>query len=161
MKSRNYLYLVWLIPAYLAFLLIHQAKVFYDFKNTMTNGTIYDAEVTDFRIKQIAAQTNGYIVVKFTTDTGQVIERQLALGIQHAARLMETEQLQIKYYEESGQEIVLVPTFEAQQQVIRFNMMMLSVSLLLLIGVSAGVTRYISRRKSGKIRDTPTFEMIH
>ncbi|MFU8860172.1 MAG: hypothetical protein ACNA8K_07090 [Cyclonatronaceae bacterium] len=160
MKPRNLLHFVWLIPAYLLFLQLHQINVLFDAKKTMSEGELHDAEVTDFRIKQIAAQTNGYIVVRFTASDGQVVERKLSLAVQHAARLMEYENLPVRYLENSGQEVILVPTFDIQMQVIRINIAILVISLIILIGVSIGVSRYvIIKNKSGET-DSPEFQLI-
>lgn len=160
MKSRNLLHLVWLIPAYLLFLQLHQISVFFDAQKTMSEGALYDAEVTDFKIKQIAAQTNGYIVVRFTSSDGDVVERKLSLAVQHAARLMEFENLPVRYLENSGQEVILVPTFEIQQQVIRINIAILTISLVVLIGVSTGVSRFVIRKNRSGDADSPEFQLV-
>ncbi|TVQ15738.1 MAG: hypothetical protein EA364_01480 [Balneolaceae bacterium] len=161
MRSRNLLNLVWLIPAYLLFLQVHQINVFLDAKNTMANGELQEAEVTDFKIKQIAAQTNGYIVVRFTSSEGELIERKLSLGVQHAARLMEHENLPVRYLKGSGQEVILVPTFDIQLQIIRINIAIITASLIVLIAVSAGVSRYVIRKNKSGEPDSPEFKLIN
>lgn len=161
MRSRNFLNLVWLIPSYLLFLLLHQIDVHSDARNTMATGELHEAIVTDFKIKQIAAQTNGYIVVKFTSAAGEVVERKLALGVQHAARLMEHENIPVRYLKGSGQEVILVPTFDIQLQIIRINIAIIAASLIVLIAVSIGVTRYVIRKNKTGEPDSPEFELIN
>jgi hypothetical protein len=161
MRSRNLLNLVWLIPSYLLFLLLHQINVHIDAVNTMANGELQVAVVTDFKIKQIAAQTNGYIVVMFTSASGEVVERKLSLGVQHAARLMEHENIPVRYLKGSGQEVILVPTFDIQLQIIRINIAIIAASLVVLVAVSIGVSRYVIRKNKTGESDSPEFELIN
>jgi hypothetical protein len=160
-KAKNLLYLVWLIPAYLLFLLIHQIDVFFDARYTIKNGELYVAEVTDFRIKQIAAQTNGYIDVRFTTTQGDIVERRLSLAVQHAARLMEEKELQVRYLAGSGQEIVIVPTFNIQQQIVRINIAIIVISFTVMLLVSLWAMRFLKGRKEAGTDVKPEFEIIN
>ena len=73
------------------------------------------ADVTDFDIKQIAAQSNGYVVITFPLPDGNQTERKLSLSIQMAQRIIDTQVIPIRYLEESWQPIVMIPTYELQK----------------------------------------------
>ena len=78
MKYR-FIFLVWLLPAYLLFIIIQQGLVYQGAKDTYANGVSIAADVTEFDIKQIAAQSNGYVVIKFPNPDGELVERKLSL----------------------------------------------------------------------------------
>lgn len=77
MNKYRLLYLFWIAPAYLLFLVVQQGLVHKGTIDTYENGTTYMAEVIDFDIKQIAAQSNGYIVLRFEVDD-KILERKLS-----------------------------------------------------------------------------------
>ncbi len=87
MRKYKLIYLVWLLPAYLLFLTIHQVSVYRSLGSTFDEGTSYEASVLDFEINTIASQTNGYIVLLFESDTGEQIQRELSLPVELAGLL--------------------------------------------------------------------------
>ena len=141
MSKYNYLYLYWLIPAYLLFLLFHQAFVYYGVIETYENGSSYTAEVIEFDLKQIAAQTNGYVVLKFTTDSGENIQRKLSLPIEMAG-------VPIRYQEDAFQSIVIMPTYDTQKGLVLTNMGMASIGALITIAIGFFVNRYVKKVKT-------------
>ncbi|MEQ8524507.1 hypothetical protein [Gracilimonas sp.] len=145
MNNYRLLYLYWVIPAYLLFLVVQQGLVHQSAIDTYENGTTYLAEVTDFDIKQIAAQSNGYIDIRFEVE-GEVIERRLSLSVQMAQELMESSNIPIRYQKGAFQEIVLYPTFNIQKSTSLFNMSVAFVGLVVTVISGFFVHRYVRRK---------------
>ncbi|MDR9418821.1 hypothetical protein [Gracilimonas sp.] len=145
MNNYRWLNLYWLIPAYLIFLVIQQGLVHKGSIDTYENGETYLAEVTDFEIKQIAAQANGYIDIRFEID-GEVIERRMTLSIQMAQELMESSNIPIRYKPDSFQEIVLYPTYQIQRSTSFFNMSVAGIGVVVTVIAGFFVNRYIRRK---------------
>ncbi|MBD3615305.1 MAG: hypothetical protein HUJ22_01940 [Gracilimonas sp.] len=145
MNKYRFLTLYWVVPAYLLFLIIQQGLVYQGSIDTYENGTTYLAEVTDFDIKQIAAQSNGYVDIKFEVDE-EVIERRLSLSIQMAQELMESSNIPIRYKKGNFQEIVLYPTFQIQKSTSFFNMSVAFIGFTVTVIFGFFVNRYIRRK---------------
>lgn len=148
MSKYNYLYLYWLIPAYLLFLLLHQTFVFYGVTDTYENGVSYTAEVVDFDLKQIAAQTNGYVVLKFKTKSGKEIERKLSLPVEMAGEISDIQIVPIRYQEDAFQSIVIMPTYNTQKGLVLTNIGMASIGTLITIAIGFFVNRYIKKMRA-------------
>lgn len=148
MSKYNYLYLYWLIPAYLFFLVIHQAWVFTGVTDTYENGDSYTAEVIDFDLKQIAAQTNGYVILKFTTNDGHQIQKKLSLPVEMAGEISKIQIVPIRYQEGSFQSIVMMPTYDTQKGLALTNIGMAVVGFLITFGIGIVVNRYITKQKT-------------
>jgi hypothetical protein len=149
MNNYRLLYFYWLIPAYLLFLVIQQGLVYQSSIDTYENGTTYLAEVTDFDIKQIAAQSNGYVDIRFETET-EVIERRLSLSVQMAQELMKTNHIPLRYQKGAFQEIVLYPTFNIQKSTSLFNMSVAFIGLVVTVISGVFVNRYVGRKVADK-----------
>ncbi len=145
MNNYRLLYLYWLVPAYLLFLVVQQGMVYSSAIDTYENGETYLAEVTDFDIKQIAAQSNGYVDIRFEVE-GEVIERRLSLSIQMAQELMESPNIPIRYQKGAFQEIVLYPTFRIQKSTSLFNMSVAFIGFVVTVIFGFLVNRYIRRK---------------
>lgn len=146
MNSYKFLYLVWLIPAAFLFLCLHQAMVWYSIVDTYENGNSYTAEVIDFELKQIAAQTNGYIVLRFEEEQGQEIQEQLSLPVEMAGQLQQIQVVPIRYQPDSFQEIVIMPTYGTQKGLVLTNLAMAVVALLITIIIAVVVHRYAKNK---------------
>lgn len=149
MNKYRLFYLIWLLPAYLLVIAGQQAMVYSGSIDTYNNGTTYLADVTDFDIKQIAAQSNGYVIIQFEAE-GEMIERRLSLSVQMAQQILESPTIPIRYQPGAFQEIVMIPTFKLQKSTSLFNL------CIALLGVAATLTaaffiqRYANRKlKSG------------
>ncbi len=145
MNNYRLLYFFWAIPTYLLFLVIQQGLVYQSSIDTYENGTTYLAEITDFEIKQIAAQSNGYVVIKFETED-EVIERRLSLSVQMAQELMKSSTIPIRYQKGAFQEIVLYPTFNIQKSTSFFNMSVAFIGLVVTVISGFFVNRYVRRK---------------
>lgn len=145
MNNYRLLNFYWIVPAYLLFLVFQQGMVYKGSIDTYENGTTYLAEVTDFDIKQIAAQSNGYVDIRFEVD-GEVIERKLSLSVQMAQELMESSNIPIRYQPGAFQEIVLYPTFEIQKSTSLVNMSVAFLGLVVTVITGFFVNRYIRRK---------------
>lgn len=146
MNKYYFLYLFWLIPAYLLGLSIHQAAVYNGITETYEDGTSYNAEVIDFELKQIAAQTNGYIEIRFETDSGEEIQRQLSLAVEMAGQLTDISVVPIRYLPDSFQSIVLMPTYSVQRQLTLTNMGMAFIGFLITLVIGIFVDRFARKR---------------
>lgn len=146
MNSYKYLYLVWLIPATFIFLCLHQTMVWYGIVDTYENGNSYTAEVTDFEFKQIAAQTNGYIELRFEDQQGREIQKKLSLPVEMAGQLQQIRVVPIRYQADAFQEIVLMPTFDTQKGLVLTNIAMATVALLITIIIAVVVHRYVNKK---------------
>ncbi|MDX1640982.1 MAG: hypothetical protein R3220_04765 [Balneolaceae bacterium] len=153
MNKYYFIFLIWLLPAYFLFQSGYQIYTYFGIVSTYNDGTSYVAQVTDFDVKQIAAQTNGYVVLRFNTSDGETIERQLSLPVQFAQVIMDSEVIPIRYKEDSGKPIVMMPVFELQKKVIRVNIAVTVIGLIATIIVAFYASRYARKKiKSGDER---------
>ncbi len=156
MNKYYFVYLIWLLPLYFLYQFGYQGAIYYGIQETYENGESYVAEVTDFDVKQIAAQTNGYVDLKFTTSDGSVVEQRLALPIQMARVIVESELIPIRYNTGSFNPIVMMPVYELQRNMIRVNLAVTGIGLLVTIIIGIRASRYARR----KLRDgDDTFEI--
>lgn len=153
MERYKYIYLTWLLPAFFAGLVLHQTMVYYSIIETYKNGSSYTAEILDFEFKQIAAQTNGYIVLKFTTKEGKEVEKQLSLPIEMAGELQQSRILPVRYQPDAFQEIVIMPTYKIQRGLTWTNIGMASVGLLITLFIAIISHRYANKLRSGDNRE--------
>ena len=149
MNKYYFIFLVWLLPIYFLFQGSYQVLVYYGLQNTYENGESYVADVIDFDIKQIGAQTNGYVVLRFDTDTDGTVEEQLALPVQMAQAIMASELIPVRYQAASFSPVVIITTYELQRNVVRVNLAVSSFGLIVTLLVSLWASRFARR----KIRD--------
>jgi len=145
MNKYKFLYLIWLLPAYFIWQAGYQLYIYNGLNDTYQNGESYIAEVLDFDIKQIAAQTNGYVVIRFSDSRDQVVEEKLSLPVQMAQVLMDSETIPVRYKEDSQKPIVIVSVYELQKDVLRVNMAVSGISLFVVVVISFFSTRYANR----------------
>jgi hypothetical protein len=146
MNKYYFIFLIWLLPAYFLFQGGYQLLIFNGIQNTFDSGDSYIAEVTDFDVKQIAAQTNGYVVLKFTTSEGRIVEEKLALPVQFAQVIMQSELIPIRYLEASFNPIVIMPVYELQQSVIKVNIGVTSFGMIATLLISIYASTFAIRR---------------
>lgn len=146
MNKYYFIFLIWLLPAYFLVQGGYQLLIFNGIQNTFDSGDSYIAEVTDFDVKQIAAQTNGYVVLKFTTSEGRIVEDKLALPVQFAQVIMQSELIPIRYLEASFNPIVIMPVYELQQSVIKVNIGVTSFGMIATLLISIYASRFAIRR---------------
>ncbi len=146
MNKYHFIFLIWLLPLYFLFQGGYQVLAYYGVQSTFNTGESYVASVTDFDVKQIAAQTNGYVVLNFTTAEGVTIERQLGLPVQFAQVIMESEVIPIRYSENSFRPIVMMPVYELQRNVIRVNIAVTSFGFLATLIVAWYSSKFARRR---------------
>ena len=159
MSKYKFIYLIWLLPAYLLFLTLHQIAVYNGIGNTYENGTSYTSEVVEFEIKQIAAQTNGYVVLRFESNEGDMIERRLSLPVELAGMISELSHIPVRYKEGNFEEIVMMPTYNEHRNMVLSNTAISFVGLLIAIGVAWIGHRY-ARRKLTEGEEELIFERV-
>ncbi|MEQ9310148.1 MAG: hypothetical protein RLN90_11905 [Balneolaceae bacterium] len=144
MKYR-FLFMVWLLPSYLLFLIIQQGLVYQGAISTYDEGESIAAYVLDFDIKQIAAQSNGYVVIEFNAN-GETIERKLSLSVQMAQRIIDAPVIPIRYKEGNFQEIVMIPTYDLQKSTSLSNMGVALLGFLVLSFFSFLTSKFANKR---------------
>jgi hypothetical protein len=150
MNRYKLLYLFWLLPLSFLFLILQQGSVYYGITDTYENGTSYTAEIVDFDFKQIAAQTNGYVVLQFKTNDGKEIKRQLSLPVEMAGALQDIRIMPIRYQQDSWQQIVLMPTFETQKNLVWTNALMTLVAFIITFFVALVAHRFANKKINDK-----------
>ncbi len=122
MNKYYFIFLIWLLPAYFLFQGGYQVLTYYGIEKTYIEGESYVADVLEFDVKQIAAQTNGYVILRFKTRTGETITKQLALPVQMAQVIMKSEQIPVRYLADSFKPIVMMSVYDLQKSIILVNM---------------------------------------
>lgn len=146
MKHLRFLYLIWLLPLYFTGMIAYQALVLDGIRTTYESGESLLARVTDFDIKQIAAQTNGYVDLEFTPQDGVPRQRRLTLSVQMASTLMDAEFVPIRYLQASFEPVLMTATYPLHRRVVISNMAMLGLSLLGTLVLAILASRFVSRR---------------
>ena len=144
---RQLLYFFWILPLYMGFITMQQIAVHFGTLHTYERGVSIAADVTDFDIKQIAAQSNGYVVITFPLPDGNQTERKLSLSIQMAQRIIDTQVIPIRYLEESWQPIVMIPTYELQKSTSFLNSIIAFIGFIITITAAIFATKYIHTSK--------------
>lgn len=143
-----------LVPVSLLLLGVQQALVLKNIQAIYTGGTSYTADVDDFKIKHIASQTNGYVVVRFKTKDSTEVVKKLSLTVQLAARIMDTNPLVIKYLPGTGNEVLIESTYSVHLNMVRVNLIIIFCSVL----ITGGIAVVWRKRKLAGIPDEPVFE---
>ena len=146
MNKYYFIFLIWLLPVYFLLQCGYQVYTYLGIQDTYDNGTSYVSHVTDFDVKQIAAQTSGYVVLKFEIEGGETIEEKLSLEVQFAQVIMDSEVIPVRYKEDSAKPIVIMPIFDLQKKVIRVNVVVTLIGLIATIIVSFFASRYALRK---------------
>jgi len=146
MNKYYFIFLIWLLPAYFLFQGGYQVLTYYGIEQTYADGESYVANVLEFDVKQIAAQTNGYVILRFTTTSGETVTEQLALPVQMAQVIMESEQIPIRYLADSFKPIVMLTVYELQKSVVLVNMAVSSLGLLVTLFVAVYASRFALKR---------------
>lgn len=160
MSKYRLLTFYWLIPMYLFFLVSQQAMVYVGAKDTVEEGIHYEADVLDMEVKQIAAQSNGYIVIAFETNSGTRIERKMTLSIQMAQKLLESSKVKLSYRKGGYPEIVLLPTFELQVKTSLFNGSVAFLGLIVTLIAGVRVQKYINGKSADETGDDFNIERV-
>ncbi len=149
MNKYHFFYLIWLLPFYFLLMSLYQGLIYRGINYTYNSGASYVSDVLDFDVKQIAAQTSGYVVLTFQTDDGETIEEQLSLSVQMAQSIMNTDRIPVRYQPDSFREIVIVSTYDLQRNVIRINLVVTFIGFVATAIIGYFTTRFARR----KIRD--------
>lgn len=151
MNKYYFIFLIWLLPAYFVFQGAYQLLTYNGIQSTYAEGDSYIASVIDFDVKQIAAQTNGYVVLNFTTSKGKEIEEQLALSVQMAQVIMDSELIPIRYKADSYNPIVIMATYDLQLTVIKVNIAVMVIGLIVTLLISIWASRFsLNRIRDGE-----------
>jgi hypothetical protein len=150
-------YLLWLLPIYFVVMMGHQLWILNGMNQTYDHGESLIATIEEVDIKQIAAQTNGYVDLRFTPSSGNIIRERLTLSVQLAADVLESEVVAIRYLPSSSKSIVMTTTYDLHKRVIYSNLAMMGLSLLAVLVVAVGGT-FFARRKEDALEFTEATE---
>jgi hypothetical protein len=120
--------------------------VFYSVVNTYDNGDSYIAEVVDFDLKQIAAQTNGYVVLEFETKTGKSHRQKLSLPVEMAGAVSQSQAIPVRFKKDAFVNIVMIPTYGTQKGLALTNLAMAAVGLFIALFIAYLVNRYVHKK---------------
>jgi hypothetical protein len=123
-------YIYWLLPAYLLFQTVYQVQVLRGLEMTYEGGISYVADVVDFRLKNMQAQSNGVIELKFDIDGGETVQKRMTLPVQLAAQTRQYGKIPVRYLAASPQPIVMIPTYNFHHNMVRINVAILVSSFL-------------------------------
>lgn len=146
MKNYYFIYLIWVLPAYFLFQAGYQTLTYIGIESTYEEGESYVAEVVDFDVKQIAAQTNGYVILKFSTSDNEVVQEQLALSVQMAQLIMSSELIPVRYLESSFNPIVMTPVHRLQLSVIKVNLTVSLIGLIVTLILAILASKFAGKR---------------
>ncbi len=139
--------LYWLLPAYLLFQSVYQIQVLRGLEKTYADGQSYTADVVDFRLKNMQAQSNGIIELRFSVgDT--VVDQRMTLPVQMAAQVRQYGKLPVRYLGSSAQPIVIIPTYNFHHNMVRMNVAILLSSFLATAVIGVFVVRWARRHKA-------------
>ncbi len=141
-------YIYWLLPAYLLFQTVYQVQVLRGLEMTYGKGESYVADVVDFRLKNMQAQSNGIIELKFDINSGETVQKRMTLPVQIAAITRQYGKIPVRYLADSPQPIVMIPTYDFHHNMVRINVAILASSLLATL-----IMGYFVLRWSRRIRD--------
>jgi lambda repressor-like predicted transcriptional regulator len=135
----------------------HQLWILNGMNQTYDQGESLIATIEEVDIKQIAAQTNGYVDLRFTPSSGNIIRERLTLSVQLAADVLESEVVAIRYLPSSSKSIVMTTTYDLHKRVIYSNLAMMGFSLLAVLVIAVGGT-FFARRKEQALEFTEATE---
>lgn len=147
MSKYKFIYLIWLLPAYLLFLTVHQVLVYNGIGDTYENGDSYTAQIVEFDIKQIASQTNGYVILRFETSGGEQIQRKLTLPVELASMITDLTQIPVRYKQGAFKEIVIMTTYSEHRNLVLSNAAISLIGLLITLGIAWAGHRSASRKR--------------
>lgn len=145
---RRLLYFFWILPVYMGFITLQQLTVHVGTIQTYEEGVSIAADVTDFDIKQIAAQSNGYVVINFPLPNGTMTEKKLSLSIQMAQEIIDTQVIPIRYLADSWQPIVMIPTYELQRSTSLLNGIIAFIGFVITLTAAFYAIRYARKQRS-------------
>lgn len=146
MNAYKFSYLIWLLPAYLLFLCLHQTVVLYSLSDTYNNGTSLIAEIVEFNTKQIGAQTSGHVILQFETKQGESMQRYLSLPFEIVRNVSQSNAVPIRYQKGAFIEIVLMPSYQTQKNFVLTNLAMAVVGLLITLFIALKTQRYANKK---------------
>lgn len=140
-------FLYWLLPAYLLFQSVYQIGVLQGLENTYANGESYISDVVDFRLKNMQAQSNGVIELRFETQEGEIIQQRMTLPVQIAAITRQYGKIPVRYLANSRQPIVMIPTYDFHHNMVRINVAILLSSFMATVVIGYFVIRWARRKE--------------
>jgi hypothetical protein len=132
----------------MGFITLQQLTVHIGTIQTYKEGVSIAADVTDFDIKQIAAQSNGYVVINFPLPDGTMTEKKLSLSIQMAQEIIDTQVIPIRYLADSWQPIVMIPTYELQRSTSLLNGIIAFIGFVITLTATFYAIRYARKQRS-------------
>lgn len=139
---KKLLLLFWLLPAYLGFLTVYETRTYVGLTSTYSDGASLVAQIVELKLKNMQAQSNGIIEIRFTDEQGAEKKQKMTLPIQLAAQLQPYNMIPIRYLESSSTQVVFVPTYDFHKNMVLMNMAITFVSLLITLWIGFRISKY-------------------
>ena len=139
--------LLWVFPALLLLLALHQWNAAQDLRATLENGQPATAQITAFESSGRVDVSYDWVSLRVTLPDGQVLEQeQLSFPHSFVPLIEGKETIDVRVLPGADQEIVIAPIGRAQWRLAAINA---AISLLGFLMAAAGVfawNRYLRRR---------------
>ena len=99
---------MWVVPGILIFLCVNQAKVAFDIKHTLENGSEAVADVLEIRVNDRVDIPFGYVSLKVPLDDGaDLVQEKMALPYTLLPQVKNAETLDVRVLVGASQQIVI------------------------------------------------------
>lgn len=153
-------YLIWLLPAYLLFQSVYQVIVYNGLTKTYKEGTSYIANVDNFMIRNLQAQSYGSITLSFHVKDGRFIRRTMTLPVKLAQEVKDYEKMPIRYLKNSSEPIIMIPPYNFYRNMVRIYIAIAILAFLIGLGVAITVEHYFWKRRHGLVPSGFEFELV-
>lgn len=153
-------YLIWLLPAYLLFQSVYQVIVYRGLTKTYKEGTSYIANVDQFMIRNLQAQSYGSITLSFNDKEGEHIQRTMTLPVKLAQEVKDYEKIPVRYLKDSSEPIVMIPPYHFYRDMVRIFIAIAFLAFILGLGVAITVERHYWKRRHGLAISGFEFELV-
>ncbi len=138
--------LLWLLPAILFFLTIHQVLVAFDIRETFREGEPATAEITEFDLTDRSEVTHAFVGLRVHMDDGTIIERpHVAVPYTLINYVRGREEVEVLVRRDADQEIVFLESGDSHWRIAAVNSAMSFVGFLMFFSGVFWWNRYLAR----------------
>jgi hypothetical protein len=154
MTDRSVSRFLWIVPVILFGLMVHQAWVVYSVTQTWNDGKAATAEIVDYEMKEMAAQTHGIMTLRIPLPDGHSIEETLSMPAMLATQVRNTEQLEVRVRPGRSQQIVVAELMRTQRRMAMINVIIAGLGAVFVAGAIIAWRRYINRSSENQTLST-------
>ncbi len=146
--------LLWILPAFLLLLAVHQAKTAYDLRHTLRHGERALAEVTKVETSNRVDVTYDYVNLRVHLDGGRIIERNnLSLPHTLISEVEGKETVAVRVLPDAPQEIVIAAIGSSQWHIAAIQAAIAAGAALLFAAGVFAWNRYLKREGDPAFRN--------